>query len=509
MLLYYLWAGLISVFGLVLNVVLTLGLMSAFGATITLPGVAALVLTIGMAVDANILVFERIREELGHGKPLKIALREGYDMAQSTILDANLTTLMSAGVLIFMGTGPVKGFGVILAIGIVATVFTVLVTCRGLQEFFVNHNLKLPIFGIRIFKGNTKFQFLNVAKPAFIVSWTLLVICIGLLIHKGDEAFSKDFKGGEAAVVRIAEGQTQKDPGDIIKIATDAGVSDVTATYQSALGGGKELTLRLETELSVNVKTGADGKPLKTRLADFTQVNKAISAIRAQFPDHFPKGDFNSIVASRESVGGAVSGSLQKNAIISMLLALFGIAIYVALRFEPGMGLGAFVSSLHDVLLTGGLYILVGKQFSVSMIAAILMVIGYSINDTIIVFDRIREEMKVHPGMSLRDVIHLAINRTLARTVLTSLTVLLCAIALWQFGAGDVKEYGLLFVFGVITGTFSSVFIAGPIFYWWHKGQRGSVEKAEAQVRYEWEAGAEVKTKKRDPLLELPAPQAE
>jgi SecD/SecF fusion protein len=498
MLICYLCAGFISVIGLVLNVIITLGLMAAFGATITLPGIAALVLTIGMAVDANILVFERIHEELASGKPLKAAVREGYDMAQATIIDANLTTLMSAAVLIFMGTGSVKGFGVILAIGIVATVFTVLVTCRGLQEFFVNRNIHLPMFGVRFFKQLTHFRFLDVAKPAFAISWGILILCIGALLYKGGDAFSKDFKGGEAITVQIAPGQTEKDPGELVKAATDVGVADVSVTYQSTLGGSGDRLLRIETELSANAKAKkADG----TALDDFTQVSKALDAVRAKFPDHFPKGDLNPM---RESVGGAVSGSLQKNAVTSMLLALLGIALYVSLRFEPGMGLGAFVSSLHDVLLTAGLYILVGNQFSVSMIAAILMVIGYSINDTIIVFDRIREEMKRHPGMSLRDVVHLSINRTLSRTLLTSLTVFLSAFALWQFGAGDVKEYGLIFVFGVLTGTFSSIFIASPIFYWWHKGQRGSVEKAEAQVRYEWEAGTEVKTKRRDPLAGEP-----
>ncbi|MDR2863273.1 MAG: protein translocase subunit SecD, partial [Puniceicoccales bacterium] len=477
MLIYYLWAGFIAVLGLVLNVVLMLGLMAAFGATITLPGVAALVLTIGMAVDANILVFERVREELAEGKALKVAIHSGYDRAQATILDANLTSLMSAAVLIWMGTGPVRGFGIIFAIGIVTTVFTALITCRAIQEFCVDKGVFTKIFGVHIFKGNTKFNFLSVAKPSLVISWTIALMCLGAIFYKGGDAFSKDFKGGEAAVVKVVQGKTL-DTGEIIKAANEAGVEDVTATYQASLGGNKELTLRIETELSAGKK-----------LPDFTQVDKAVEAVRAKYPDQFPQGSLSSIVDGRESVGGAVSEGLQKNAIFSMLLALLGIAIYVALRFEGGMGLGAFISSLHDVLLTGGLYILVGKQFSISMIAAMLMVIGYSINDTIVVFDRIREEMKRHPGMGLADVINLSINRTLSRTVLTSLTIFLSALALWLLGAGDVKEYGLIFIFGIVTGTFSSIYIASPIFYWWHKGERTSVERAEAQAHYEWEAG--------------------
>jgi SecD/SecF fusion protein len=498
MLVYYLWAGAIAVVGLALNVVLMLGVMATIGATITLPGVAALVLTIGMAVDANILIFERIREELAEGKTFKAAVHSGYDRAQATIIDVNLTSLMSAIILIWMGTGPVKGFGVILAIGLVTTVFTSLITCRALQELCVAKGWFTSIFGLRLFKGNTTFKFLDVAKPAFCISWTIAIVSIGALVYKGGDAFSKDFKGGEAAVVKVVEGKEQLSTGDIIKAANDAGVADVTTNYQSALGGSKEVTLRIETELSANKKIAPGGPSL----ADFTQVNKAVEAVRAKYPDHFPKGTLESIIIGRESVGGAVSEGLQVNAILSMLLALVGIAVYVALRFETGMGLGAFISSLHDVLLTCGLYILVGKQFSIAMIAAILMVIGYSINDTIVVFDRIREELKRHPGMSLRDIVHLSINRTLSRTLLTSATIFLTALALWLLGAGDVKEYGLIFVFGVVTGTFSSIYIASPIFYWWHKGRRDSVERAEAQVRYEWEAGGEVKKKKNAPLLD-------
>jgi len=514
MLLYYVWAGAISVAGLVLNVVLMLGVMAAFGATITLPGVAALVLTIGMAVDANILVFERVREEMSAGKPLRVALREGYDAAQATIIDANLTTLMSAVILIFMGTGPIKGFGVILAIGIITTVFTVLVTCRALQELCVNLGVRLPIFGVQLFKGGTKIPFLQYAKPSFIASWLLVIFSLGALIYKGGDAFSKDFKGGEAAIIKVAKPAggaelKQLDAGTLIKTINAAGVNDVTVSYQTTLGGTKDVTLRVETELSANVKTDKTGAKLAKPLAEFTQVRAAVAALQKAFPGHFVTtvdartGAETPVVDSWESIGGAVSGSLQQNAIVSMLLALLGIAIYVALRFETGMGLGALVSSLHDVLLTAGLYILVGKQFSSSMIAAILMVIGYSINDTIVVFDRIREEMKRHPGATLRDIIHISINKTLSRTLLTSVTVFLCAAALYTLGAGDVKEYGLIFIFGVLTGTFSSIFIASPIFYWWHKGQRGSVEKAEAQVRYEWEAGAEVKRRRRDPLEEI------
>ena len=481
MVLYYLWAGAISVVGLLVNVVLMLGIMAGFGATITLPGVAALVLTIGMAVDANILVFERIREELEDGKTLKAAVHAGYDRAQATIIDVHLTSMMTAAILIMMGTGPIKGFGIILAIGIVTTIFTVLVTCRALQEFCVDKGILTKVFGLHLFKGKTQFQFMNGAKAAFAASWLIVILSLGAFILKGGDAFSKDFKGGEAVIVKVAQDK-KLDTGAIKAVAKEIGVNDVTPSYQQTVGEKTEQNLRIETELSA-----------QTGQTDFYNANRVFEAVRAKYPDYFPQGEARELIVGREAIGGTVSGSLQENAILSIVLALLGIAVYVGLRFEFGMGLGAFVSSLHDVLLTTGIYILLGHQLSAAMIAAILLVIGYSINDTIVVFDRIREELKRLPGMNLRDVIHFSINRTLSRTVLTAVTVFFCAVSLYVLGAGDVREYGLIFIIGVVTGTFSSIYIASPIFFWWHKGQRDSVERAEAKITYSWEAGSSKK----------------
>jgi len=194
---------------------------------------------------------------------------------------------------------------------------------------------------------------------------------------------------------------------------------------------------------------------------------------------------------SREAVGGSVSSELRMNAIWSVLLALLGIGIYVTLRFESGFGVAAMVATLHDVLMTVALFVLFGGQFNATLIAAILLIIGYSINDTIVVFDRIREELDSNPSRSLRDIIHMAINRTMSRTILTSATVFLCAVALFVFGAGDVRLYGEIFIYGVLTGTFASIFIASPIFYWWHKGERKGVDDAELPKSYSWEAGSD------------------
>lgn len=477
---FYVWGGFIAILGMILNLVMILGALAYFGATITLPGVAALVLTLGMAVDANILIFERVREEAALGKDRSVALREGYARATWTIIDANLTTLLTALILVFMGSGPIRGFGITLTIGIFTTVFTSLVTCRGLQELAISRGVMTRVFGLPVFKPTLDIPFLNFARLSFIASWVIIALGLGELAYKGKEAFGKDFRGGESALVAIAPG-AKVDTGKIAALASSIGLADTTVTVQTPVGGG-EPTLRIETELTKDKSKG-----------EFANVAAIVGAIQAKNPEILKDraASVDKLMLSKEAIGGSVSSELRTNAIWSVVLALLGIGIYVSLRFEAGFGVAAMVATLHDVLMTIALFVFFGGQFNATLIAAILLIIGYSINDTIVVFDRIREELQSNPGRSLRDIIHFAINRTLSRTTLTSATVLLCAIALWAFGAGDVRLYGEIFIYGVLTGTFSSIFIASPVFYWWHKGERKGVDAAELPRTYSWEAGSE------------------
>ena len=477
---FYVWGGFIAILGMILNLVMILGALAYFGATITLPGVAALVLTLGMAVDANILIFERVREEAALGKDRSVALREGYARATWTIIDANLTTLLTALILVFMGSGPIRGFGITLTIGIFTTVFTSLVTCRGLQELAISRGVMTRVFGLPVFKPTLDIPFLNFARLAFIASWVVIALGLGELAYKGKEAFGKDFRGGESALVAIAPG-AKVDTGKIAALATSIGLADTTVTVQTPVGGG-EPTLRIETELTKDKSKG-----------EFANVAAIVGAIQAKNPEVLKDrtASVDKLMLSKEAIGGSVSSELRSHAIWSVVLALLGIGIYVSLRFEAGFGVAAMVATLHDVLMTIALFVFFGGQFNATLIAAILLIIGYSINDTIVVFDRIREELQSNPGRSLRDIIHFAINRTLSRTILTSATVFLCAVALWAFGAGDVRLYGEIFIYGVLTGTFSSIFIASPVFYWWHKGERKGVDAAELPRTYSWEAGSE------------------
>jgi SecD/SecF fusion protein len=444
---YYRLAGFIAVLALGINALLVLGVMANIGATLTLPGIAALILTIGMGVDANILILERIREELRRGKQTLQALQEGYRRVFATLLDSNLTSLLTAMILIWLGTGPVRGFGVILAIGLFATMFCALFSSRFLMELGIAAGWKQLVPPAWI--PPTSWDFLRLRKPAYILSFTLLLAGSLALFLRGGQAYGIDFRGGDEVLLQFDQKLRLR---EIQSVADSEELGEVIPTYQSAIGETTEL-LKIQTEMG-------QGRPI-------------VQALQKQYPD----AQLSLIRESR--IGASVSQSLRWNALMSVALALVGILVYIAFRFEMGYGIGAVLSTIHDAWITLGLYVLLGRQFSAPMIAAILMTIGYTINDKIIVFDRIREELRLNPFLSLYEVINLAINRTLSRTLLTSITTLLSSLTLLCFGLGIVCDLALIFSLGIVVGTFSSIFIATPIFYGWHRGDRRHVEAHE------------------------------
>lgn len=457
MLLFYTMGGIVAAIGMGVNVLITLGVMASIGATLTMPGIAGIVLTLAMSVDSNILIFERMREELKLGKTLGTALEAGFEKAWTAILDSNVTTLLVAGIMIWLGTGPVKGFGVTLAIGIFTTMFAAVVISKLILEFLIHGGAIKALRMISILQ-NTSYDFLRYAKPAFIASWCVVLIGAGIVVYKGKDIYGIDFLGGD--VVTLNYGQ-KVEIAQLRQAASQAGIKEITFTYQKMVGSEREV-LKITTPFD-------QGKPA----ADLLQ--KALPQAQLE-----PAGETR--------IGPSVGKEIQWNAFQSVFWALVAILVYVAFRFEMGYGVGAVVSTVHDLLITIGFFVLFDRQFNAPMVAAILLIIGYSVNDTVVVFDRIREELKLNPTGSLKDIVNRSLNLTLSRTIVTGGSTLLTAVTLIAVTTGDVNDIAFTLLIGVLTGTFSSLYIASPVFFWWHKGDRKHVEAHhDVAPKYEWQ----------------------
>jgi SecD/SecF fusion protein len=457
MITFYSVGGLVAVGTLAINILIIFALLTnVFHATLTLPGIAGIVLTIGMAVDANILIFERMREELAAGKSLSTANQSGYMKALTTILDAHFVQLIICGIMIWLGTGPIKGFGVTLLIGVLSTLFSVLITAHLVLEVFIEKEWIKKITMRRMLK-DLHVDFIKFGKPAFIASWIVVVLGIAVVFMKGEKIYGIDFAGGDVVSVQFNE---RIDTAKIRQVAKDAGVAEISPTYVSAIGGGSEI-LKIEAP---------EGKS-----------DIVLAAVQKAYPNA-------ALVKIGENhIGASIGKEIELNALLAVGVSMLTILAYIAFRFEFGFGIGAMFSSLHDILMTIGIFVLCGHQFSAPMVAAILCIAGYSINETVVVFDRIREELRDNPTGSLRVIVNSAINKVFARTIMTATTTFLAALSLYVFGSGVLKDIAFTFLVGILTSTFSAIFIAAQVFYWWHKGDRKHVEKhQDVKPTYEW-----------------------
>jgi SecD/SecF fusion protein len=441
MLVYYLFAGFIANVAVLLNMIILIGVMSMFDATLTLPGIAGIVLTVGMAVDANVLIFERMREEFAKGKSLRGALSAAYDRAFWTILDSNVTTLIASIILIYLGTGPIKGFGITLTIGIAASMFTALFVTRWVFDLLIAKELlkKLPMLHLI---RPTKIDFMRWSVPAFVLSWTLIIAGVGYGLYRGHHMLGVDFAGGDTVTVAFSK---KLGVDQLRSVAAPVAGGDVLIQYQREITGTDE-KLRITTPFD-------KGEPVVTALAK-------------QFPDAGLK------LVGSERVGPSIGEEVLQTAVISVLLSLLGILLYVAFRYEFSFAVGAVVAIIHDVLMTIGVYALFGRELNATMVAAILTIIGFSINDTIVIFDRIREDLKLGVRGTFRQLINQALNETLSRTIITSGTVLLTTLSLYLFGGGAINDFAFTLLIGIISGTYSTIYIASALVLWWHKGER-------------------------------------
>jgi SecD/SecF fusion protein len=407
--------------------------------TLTLYGIAGIVLTVGMAVDANVLIFERMREESKVGKTLSAAINAGYNKAFSTILDANVTTLLTAVILFWQGSGPIRGFAVTLCAGILVSVFIVLVITRLFFNTIADQTKMGTMKMMSIpFLNNANFNFLGARKIAATLSLLLIVGSWALFVKKGDANLGVDFTGGTVMAFEFQ----QKQDSDVVRTAlADAGFPTAGVYYQSSMDGVEFLEIKIGT-------SGEDSEPAL----------KAIQALDGGYVD-----------VKNDSVGSQIGKELKTRGIKSIVFALIGIIIYISIRFEFSFAMGAIVALVHDVLITIGIFCALGNELSMPIIAALLTIVGYSVNDTIVVFDRIREDLKLVKGKSYQEIANLSINQTLSRTVLTSLTTLLTVIMLLIFGGGAVYDFALALFIGIVVGTYSSIFVATPVVLLWHK----------------------------------------
>jgi SecD/SecF fusion protein len=449
---YYHRCGVIANIAMILNILITLGVMCSVGTTLTLPGIAGIVLTIGMAVDANVLIYERLREEMALGKSMRGALSAAYSRAFGTIFDSHTTTLISAIILIYMGTGPVKGFGVTLTIGVALSLFTALVVTRLIFDFLLARGWLTRIGMLHVIK-ETHWDFMKGARFAFVASCAIIIIGMGYGIFvRGSGVMGIDFAGGDGITMSFK----QKQDVDQLRKAL-APIGETQIQYQK---GQQEEMLQV---------VAPEGKG---------------AAVTNTLVQAFPAADFH--VIRHEVVGASVGVEIQKSAIIASFLSLFGILLYVAFRYEFSFSVGAVLAVVHDVLLTLGVFFLSGRQLSAPMVAAVLTIIGFSLNDKVVIFDRIREDLKLGMRGTFREVIDAAINQTLSRTIITSGTVFIATMSLFLFGGGVINDFAFTFLVGIITGTYSSIYIACALVLWWHKGER---PKTASQVTLEAPVG--------------------
>ncbi|MEZ5781302.1 MAG: protein translocase subunit SecDF [Rhizobiaceae bacterium] len=435
MLIAYGTLGVIANIALVANIVLIIAILSMLGATLTMPGIAGIVLTVGMAVDSNVIIYERVREERRWGRSLVQSLDSGFSRALATIVDANFTTFIAAVILFFLGSGPVKGFAVTLAIGIVTTVFTAFTLTRWLIAWWLKRMKpkELPRGLVRFIPEDTHVPFMSWRRVAFGLSAALSLGAI-VLFFTMEMNYGIDFRGGTSLEIQAKQGDANS--ADVRERLSQLNLGDVQV---QEFGAKNELLIRVEGQNS------GDN-------AEQTVVEK----VRGELSDDY---EFRRV----ESVGPTVSSELAFNGTIGVLASMVAMLIYIWFRFEWQFGLGAIISTIHDVTMIAGLYLITGLEFNLTSIAAILTIVGYSINDTVVVYDRVRENLRKYKKMPMEELLDLSMNQTLSRTILTGLTTLLALVALYLFGGEVIQSFTFAMIVGVIVGTYSSIFVAGPL----------------------------------------------
>ena len=462
MLFFYQGAGLVADIALLCNVILLFGTLVSFGAVLTLPGIAGLVLTLGMAVDANVIIYERVKEELRAGKGLGKAIADGYSNAYSAIIDGQITTLLTGIVLFVFGSGPVQGFATTLIIGIITSVLTSIFISRIIfdDRLVKGKNISFDNKLTRNFLQNTHVDFLSKKKIAYIVSGALIVISIVSIFTKGF-TYGVDFTGGRTYVVRFDQPVTAEE-------VRAAAIAEFDGAVEVKQFGG-ESQMKITTQYLVEDESTE---------ADAEVESKLYNALQGFFADELTFAEFTSTlenpngIISSDKVGPTIANDMTRDAIIAVILALIVIFGYIAIRFKGWTwGLGGVTGLAHTAIIVIGFFSLFSGILPFSLdidqtfIAAILTIIGYAINDTVVIFDRIREYKVLHPKADFRMNVNEALNSTLSRTMNTSLTTLVTMLAIAIFGGEVIRGLAVALILGIVIGTYASIFIATPIMY--------------------------------------------
>ena len=462
MVIFYNGAGLIANVALLTNILFLLGALVSFGSVLTLPGIAGVVLTLAMAVDANVLINERVKEELRAGKALRLAVADGYKNAYSAIIDANLTTVITGIVLAVFGSGPVQGFAITLVIGIIASFITAIFITRLIIDWRLSKN-KIVTFDNKLtanFLKGTKIDFIKIRKQAYIFSLALCLISVGSIAIRGF-SYGVDFTGGRSYVVRFDRDVTTQDVRDAVE-------AQFESVEVKQFGGGSQVKVTTtyliedDSEASDAIVDGMLYESLKGLFASPISFEEFTSALG---------GNTNGIISS-EKVGPTIADDIKRDAIIAVVILLFAIFVYIGARFKNWTwGTGGLLSMAHDALIVVGFFSLFAGILPFNLdvdqtfIAAVLTVIGYSINDSVVIFDRIREYRRIFPKRDLVTNINEALNSTLSRTVNTAGSSLVVLLAIAIFGGEVIRGFSIALIIGVIIGTYSSIFVGTPIVY--------------------------------------------
>ncbi|MDC0304641.1 protein translocase subunit SecD, partial [Akkermansiaceae bacterium] len=447
-LIYYRFAGFIALIGLSVNMLILFGAMAMFGATFTLPGIAGIILTIGVAVDANVLIYERLREEIAGGKSLINAIRAAYEKAFSAIFDANITTLLTAIILLWRASDQMKGFAITLTIGILSSMFAALLVTRVFFFWGSDTRALKKLSFMNLIPAKT-IKFMEMRKPAFMLSSILLIGSLVVMGTKRESSLGIDFLGGSIVNIQLKEGQELSE-----------------ATVKKAIS---DLTLEKKPTIQLEQPVGAEGDLISIKYAsnDLEKIEKRLRSDRGILGEINTEKNYD-IAFDNETISASLGGEFLKNSFYALGLGLLAVLFYISLRFEFSFAVGAFAALFHDILICIGVVIMCGTELSLIHVGAFLTIAGYSINDTIVVFDRMRESLRSKRG-DVAQVMNLAINATLSRTILTSVTTFVAVLVLWIFGGSALKDFSFAIMIGVVVGTYSSIFIAAPVVYIWSK----------------------------------------